>query len=182
LQQLDDITINKLILLSTNWPIPVVNPTKINLIGGDNEIETPSGYATIAKNPYYVAVEPIGANPSVSYRITYAGTITPAPDFLYVNAGGYFCIKANTWEVYPDGQFFDVLAVSTENGVTSTNKMTIKVTITGLPTPKIIDIIVSNVPKEIILKPNDTYISPSPVSAVVESEGGDVPQDVTYSL
>lgn len=182
LQQLDDLTINKLILLSTNWPTPIVNPSKITLTGGSSEIETASGYAARANNPYYIAAEPIGADTTVEYKIYYSGEGKPAPDFLYINAGGYFCIKANTWEVYPDGRLFDVIAYSTKNSVVSENKLIIKVIITGEPTPRITDVVVSNIPETIVLKPNETYLSPSPVAAVVNSDGGSVPQDITYSL
>jgi hypothetical protein len=56
------------------------------------------------------------------------------------------------------------------------------VIITGEPTPRITDVVVSNIPETIVLKPNETYLSPSPVAAVVNSDGGSVPQDITYSL
>jgi hypothetical protein len=97
LNQFDNLIINKLIILTTNWPVPDLLPKRITIMSGySTTISTVSGYAKIAEQPFVCAIEPIGADISVQYRIFYHETTNLAPDFLYVNAGGYLCIKPNT--------------------------------------------------------------------------------------
>ncbi|MDR1991237.1 MAG: hypothetical protein LBP70_00695 [Mycoplasmataceae bacterium] len=185
LQQLDDITINKLILLSTNWPIPDISPNKITIVDGySTSISTVSGYSKIAALPFVCQIQPIGADISVSYNIYYHETTNIAPNFLYVNVGGYLCIKPNTWEVYPSGQIFDVVAISNKNQLISVNKAEVTITITGNPAPKIKNIILTDTPiNELYVDPRDGFIATAPVSATVNSVTGEIiSQDVAFKL
>jgi hypothetical protein len=71
-------------------------PTEITILGGSTSINTVSGYGNIASAPYMCQIRPIGADVGVEYKIYYSNTTRDAPDFVYVNAGGYFSIKPNT--------------------------------------------------------------------------------------
>jgi hypothetical protein len=71
-------------------------PTSLTILGGSTSINTVSGYGNIAAAPYMCQIRPIGADINVRYEIFYSNTTNYAPDFIYINAGGYFSIKPNT--------------------------------------------------------------------------------------
>jgi hypothetical protein len=76
--------------------MPDILPSKITIIGGVTNIESISGYGYIAERPFSVQVNPLGADINVFWQITYKGKPDIAPNFIYINQGGYLCLKANT--------------------------------------------------------------------------------------
>ncbi len=186
LKEFDDIIINKLILISSNWKIPEIKATDLAIVDGySTSITTTSGYGKKIENPIMVQTTPIGATVDYKYDIYYHDTLKLAPNFIYVDRGGYLSIKDNTYEVFPQGQDFDVVVTDLKSGVSTSNKATINVIVTGTPTPKIKSIEIDNpLPSTLKVDPRDGYINTTPIQATVISEDPtqEIPQDVHFSL